>query len=100
MTREDFTELIKTLKEKDNQSVEIYQKYNIDLINYEEDFHKIIGLLMSYLFTEKGWDWISYYLYEDNCEVWDKDSNEIPFKTVDDLYDYLEREGYLTYPVV
>ena len=100
MTREDFRELVKALAEKSNQSLEMYQKYNIGLVDYEEDYHKIIGLLMSYLFTEKGWDWISYYLYEDKPEAWGDNGEEIPFKTIDNLYDFLGKEGFILYPAV
>lgn len=94
MTRKDFTKLIEVLEKKEKESSEIYQKYSIDLVNYVEDYYNVIGLLMSYVFTEKGWDWISYFLYENNPKIWEN-GEEIPFNSIDDLYNFLLKEGII-----
>lgn len=100
MERKDFVKLIKTLQEKNEQSAQIHTNYNIDLIGYTEDLYNIIGLLMSYLFTEEGWDWIIYFLHGRDCKVWDKEGGEIPFETIDNLYDFLNQEGYIPKDIV
>ena len=95
MTRADFTVLVNTIKGTLDRSAELYQKYKIDLIEYEEDYNHIISLLGQSSFGAAGWDWVEYFIYEDNHEVWDTDKNQIPFSTVDEVYDFLIKEGYV-----
>jgi hypothetical protein len=95
MNRADFTVLVSTIKGTLDRSAELYQKYKIDLMDYEEDYSHVISLLGQSLFGGAGWDWVEYFIYEDNHKVYDADKNEIPFSTIDEVYDFLIKEGYV-----
>lgn len=94
ITRDEFKHFIKSLKSLSDRSNKVYDS-GIDLLDYEDDFHKIISFLSEKYFGEDGWDWISYYVYEGGRDVWDENKNKVPFDTEDDLYDYLNSNGYI-----
>lgn len=94
ITREEFTQFIKSLKDLSDRSDKVYQA-GIDLLEYENNFQEIISFLSEKFFGEGTWDWITYYVYEEGRDVWDEKGNKVPFNTVDDLFDYLAVNGYL-----
>lgn len=61
-----------------------------------ESITLIIELLKRLMLDEE--DWIGYYIWESNwgeifsC-VWDKDGNEIPLATLEDLYNIIVEKG-------
>jgi hypothetical protein len=63
MNFKEFKEVIELLKKVSDRSHNIY-KSGVDLLDYDEDFHKAITILMKSIFEEEGYDWISWYLYE------------------------------------
>lgn len=59
---------------------------------FSETIPTIVDLLSIIMNDEEGW--ISYYIWESNWgeefpEVWDKDGNTIPLKTIEDLYNII-----------
>lgn len=82
MNFNEFKEVIELLKKVSDRTHGIYG-FGVDLMNYEEDFHKIITILMKSIFEEEGYDWISWYLYERvgfdgrTLEAWDENNNPI-----------------------
>ena len=94
MKRKEFKKFIEAIEYQSDISRELY-KSKVDLIEYDEMFHKIISILGKKLFTEDGWDIIGYYLYEAKTKtaecMWEADGTNIPMKTPDDLYNYLTK---------
>lgn len=82
MTSEQFKILIETLEKIKNRTNSIYN-LGIDLIQYDEDYQKIISLLLECAFNEDGKGWIDWYLYErigfdgKVLEAWDENGDKI-----------------------
>lgn len=93
MNRQDFTVMVNTITNKLDASAELYQSFKVDLMDYDEGYNQVISLLGQHYFGAEGWDWIEYFIYEDEPKVYDIDKNEVPFSTIDDLYNFLVKEG-------
>ena len=82
MNFKEFKSVIESLKKVSDRAHNAYQ-IGIDLMDYDEEYHKAITILMKSIFEEEGYDWISWYLYErDSFEgkvlsANDADGNEI-----------------------
>lgn len=86
-----FKILIETLEKIRDRSDSI-QDFGINLMDYDEDYHKLITLLLRSVFNEEGEDWINWYLYErvgfdgKILEAWDEKGNVI-CHNVESLWD-------------
>ena len=98
MKVEKFKEFIKAIEYQGEESSKLYD-LKIDLIEYDDMFHKIISIVSEEYFTPDGWDAIQAYLYERPKEnkpwFWEADGSVIPMYTVDDLHNYLIKEKYI-----
>jgi hypothetical protein len=64
MTLDVFTKMIDGINERDAKIHELY-KLGVDLINLDEEYHRdVTQPLFLEAFGEKGWDWISWFIYE------------------------------------
>jgi hypothetical protein len=63
MTYEQFKDLIETTEKVRERSSAIYD-LGLDLLNFEDEYYKIINILMDNVFDKEGHDWIDWYLYE------------------------------------
>ena len=63
MEYEQFKNLIETIEKVRERSSALY-KLNVDLLDFEDDYFKIIDILMKEIFDEEGHGWIDWYLYE------------------------------------
>ena len=97
MKKKRFKEFIALIEGQHKKSSKLY-KLGVDLMEYDEGYHKIIYSLGRSLFTDFGWDAIENWLYErpeDNTPwCWEADGTEIPMTTVDDLYNHLKKNGW------
>lgn len=96
VSKEDF---IKLLKGQIQQMYRIDQinsllgpsLIDLDVINYGDT---LFNNIMNILFDEEGVDTIDWWLYEKNFrsdyKMWDKDGNEIPTETTDDLWEIIK----------
>jgi hypothetical protein len=82
MEYEQFKQIIKTIEKVRDRSSALYD-LQVDLLNFEDEYFKIINILMDSVFDEEGHGWIDWYLYErigfngkKNLAT-DKDGNEI-----------------------
>jgi hypothetical protein len=82
MKYEQFKQIIKTIEKVRDRSSALYD-LQVDLLNFEDEYFKIINILMDSVFDEEGHGWIDWYLYErigfsgkKNLAT-DKDGNEI-----------------------
>lgn len=82
MNFKQFKTLIETLQKVRDKYSSLYD-LGIDTLTYEEDYQKIINLLMECSFKEEGKDWIDWYLYErigfdgKILEAWDENEKPI-----------------------
>jgi hypothetical protein len=63
MEYEQFKNLIETIEKVRERSSALY-KLDIDLLDFEDSYFKIIDLLMKSVFDEDGHGWVDWYLYE------------------------------------
>ena len=82
MSYKQFKSLIESLQKVSDKYSKLYD-LGIDTMNYDEDYQKIISLLMECAFNEEGKEWIDWYLYERvgfdgrTLQAWDENNNEI-----------------------
>ena len=94
MTKEAFIDLIERMKATAETINQAYQ-LKIDLIEFSDQWEQIITTLLKELFTKEGYEWISWWAYEDGRKAWDDSGVIIPMDTAEDLYNYLLKAGYL-----
>ena len=77
------------------------RELGIDLIEYDDIFHRVIDHLGKAFFTEEGWDWIQWYALEtdfqtrkEKMEARDSDGILI-CQDVEGLYGYLVKSKYI-----
>lgn len=92
ITKTDFVDLIKLYKsysEELDKWCKLVPMFESELINTVE--HMLVKNL-KIQFTEEGYDWIAWWLWEKNPEMkaWDENENEIPTETVEDLWDIVK----------
>ena len=63
MKFDQFKELIESLEEASERSHALY-KLGVDLMDYNEVYHKINHILLENVFDEEGRGWIDWFLYE------------------------------------
>lgn len=63
MNFQQFKTVIETLEKLRNRSHAAYDA-GIDLINYDDAFHKVISILFHCVFDDDGMGWIDWFLYE------------------------------------
>lgn len=99
MTRQEFTQLIKTYKEF-SENVSTMYDIGVDLMEgkYPISSHcdKLLELCITSYWGVKGWDWVSWFVYENEYGekeygAWDTDGTPICY-SVDSLYDFLQKE--------
>lgn len=95
ISKENFCKMISILQDIDERSDELY-RLKIDLVEYGDEYHKIIYMLLGEVFTEAQLDWFSWWMYErtppyggKTLEAYDEKGKEINFETPELLYDFL-----------
>lgn len=93
ITKEQFVKLITDNRKHNDRldEVEDVLGYDCDWVEYGNIlFDEVLGLL----FQEEGVDDINWWLYEKcgrpDYKMWDKDGNEIPTETLDDLWEIVK----------
>lgn len=100
MTLENFKQVMALIDKADKRNDDLY-KAGIDSLEYSDIYHDIISRLFKEIFTEDGYEWIAYYLYEipffkDKKEFYatESDGSPIYLRNVEELYNYLNKCGY------
>lgn len=102
LSKELFIETIDFIRERNDKEQEIQKLFREEFTDaifwpyckYEDRLLKVLTEVMH----DQENEWISYYCYEkdygrdDKLEVFDKDKNQIPLKTAEDLYNLLTSE--------
>jgi hypothetical protein len=96
ITKEQFIKLITDNRKHNDRLDEVEDVlglaiYDCDWVEYGNIlFDEVLGLL----FQEEGVDDINWWLYEKcgrpDYKIWDKDGNEIPTETLDDLWEIVK----------
>lgn len=91
ITQEEFNKLIERYQKFEksvNTLSEVFPcSFESDIVNYGE---QMFSDKLLEIFTPEGFDWIAYYLWEPEHSVRDKDGNDIPFETLEDLWEMVK----------
>ncbi len=93
MKLEDFQELVNELKFVTNRDDSLLSN-GIDLLNFSDNYHKIITMLIKEVYGEDGNDWFGWFCYENDfgekgIGAWDENKNPICYD-VKSLWEFLE----------
>jgi hypothetical protein len=92
MEYKKFKEIITSLQESDKR-INQANKLKIDLIDFVDEYHSIITKLFEEVYGKEGYDWISWFCYENNygqgeLKGWD---NKKPIcYDIKSLWEYVE----------
>lgn len=95
MTYERFLKVLLSLQKEDRVIKEAY-KLGVDMINFVDPYHEIINELIKEIYGEEGYDWFSWYCWENDfgqggLEANDGKGNPICYSHKS-LWEYLEKE--------
>jgi hypothetical protein len=93
MKFETFQKIISLHQEEQEKIHGIYE-HGIDLINFADQYHEIISILVTEIYGESGYDWFSWFCHESDYgkkgpEAWDENEDPICYD-VKSLWEYLE----------
>lgn len=78
-----FKSILEKLKKMNTKTNTLYS-LGVNIIEYTDGYESVISKLLTEYYTEEGYDWISWYLYEkfppgskEELKAYDKDGNEI-----------------------
>lgn len=94
MTYERFLKVLLSLQKEDRTIKTLYDN-GVDLINFVDPYHKIINELIKEIYGEDGYEWFSWYCYEN--EFGQKNWSSVPtYKKKEDGTSELvfEKEGF------
>jgi hypothetical protein len=66
MTYEKFSEILEKLETQEKRREVLYRN-GLDLIDYSDPYEYVIGRLFIEIYGEEGWDWLSWFMYENDC---------------------------------
>lgn len=95
MTYEKFEKIINAMQAQDTIVSDLY-KDKIDLMDFVDPYYAIIFDLIKEIYGEFGYDWFSWFCYENNfgagkLEAWDEADKPICYN-LESLWEYLETQ--------
>ena len=93
MTYERFLKVTLSIKKQDEVISDLY-KQKVDLIDFVDPYHVIILELIQEIYGEEGYDWWSWFCYENDfgqkgLEAFDENKNPICY-SFESLWEFLE----------
>lgn len=101
MNYKDFKKMI-DLMVVNHKNVGKAYDIKLDIIEFTDDYSRVINLLLSVILTEDGLDWFYWFLYEKDgiegkikkdMKAYDENKKEI-CKNVKGLHEYLTKNKY------
>ena len=93
MTYERFLKVTLSIKKQDEVISDLYTQ-KVDLIDFVDPYHVIILELIQEIYGEEGYDWWSWFCYENDfgqkgLEAFDENENPICY-SFESLWEFLE----------
>jgi hypothetical protein len=93
MTYERFLKVTLSIKKQDEVISDLY-KQKVDLIDFVDPYHVIILELIQEIYGEEGYDWWSWFCYENDfgqkgLEAFDENEKPICY-SFESLWEFLE----------
>jgi hypothetical protein len=94
MDYKEFESIVSTLREQGEVLSKLYDS-KIHIIEFIDPYQQVIATLMKELYGTTGYDWFSWFCYENNFSesvgAWDENGAPICYD-VKSLYDFLEKQ--------
>lgn len=93
MTYENFLKVTLQLQ-KQSRVIDSLYTSNVNLIEFVDPYHQIISILIKEIYGEEGYDWFSWFCYENDfgqkgLEAFDKNKTPICYSH-ESLWEHLE----------
>lgn len=94
MNKEEFIKLIKDYQ-KQEKVIDKLADIGFDTLRFPlvQSYYELYSKLLYAYFTDIEVDWIYWWLLErdgnPDMKAWDENTNEIPFDTVEDLWNFI-----------
>lgn len=93
MTYENFLKVTLSLQRQSRILSDLYSN-NVDLVSFTDPYEQIISLLIKEIYGESGYDWFSWFCWENNfgtgeLEARDEKRNPICYSH-ESLWEFLE----------
>ncbi len=89
MKKNEFIKMIALLQKLKNGE-DVLLELGVDIIDREEDYFEIIGLMRSQVFTKEQEEIIDHYLYEEDKKIYNPDETLlIELDSPETLFDYV-----------
>jgi len=75
MTYSDFSVIVETLKKQSDLLNDLYHK-NVDLFEIVDPYYVVIRILLTEIYTAEGYDWFSWFCYENDFGTGTLDAND------------------------
>ena len=75
MTYLDFSVIVETLKKQSDLLNDLYHK-NVDLFEIVDPYDVVIRTLLTEIYTAEGYDWFSWFCYENDFGTGTLDAND------------------------
>ena len=94
MTYQRFLKVLLSLQKEDRTIKKLYDN-GVDLINFVDPYHTIISELIKQIYGEEGYDWFSWFAYENEfgqggLEAYDENKKPICYSH-ESLWEYLDK---------
>jgi hypothetical protein len=94
MKFEDFERILSMIDEQDSRVNQLY-KNKIDIMEFVDPYHSVIAMLFKEIYGEQGYDWIGWFVYENDMgrkklEAYE-DDNTLICQDVKGLWEYIEK---------
>jgi hypothetical protein len=75
MTYSEFSVIIETLQKQSDLVSDLYSK-KIDLLEFSDPYDVIIRILFTEIYTAEGYDWFTWFCYENDFGTGRLDAND------------------------
>jgi hypothetical protein len=75
MTYENFASIVETLQKQSDLVSNLYIM-KVDLLEFSDPYDSIISILIKEIYTAEGYDWFSWFCYENDFGTGKLDAND------------------------
>jgi hypothetical protein len=75
MTYSEFSVVVETLQKQSDLLSDLYHK-NVDLLEFTDPYDAIIRILLTEIYTAEGYDWFTWFCYENDFGTGTLDAND------------------------
>jgi hypothetical protein len=75
MTYKNFSSIVETLQKQSDLISDLYTM-KVDLLEFTDPYDSVISILMKEIYTVEGYDWFSWFCYENDFGTGTLDAND------------------------